>query len=276
MYKVAHGAPFLQDSQLHNDFGFLSNTESIDRVLKGTYVYPNNMDAHKKSLMQEAQTIFLRLSEEEVVDFVSTTDFQSFWQHANEDIQSLESSCHYGHYKAASYYCYLLAMHAAAKLPLAATIGVPLALWENGLIVFLDIVFEHIYINKMHAICLLEDNYNWLNKFVFAKQIMEKTFQGDIIPAKQFAKRGLQATEGVLTSGLFCDIAQALHKTAAIESVDLAHCYNPVAHPIVSKALQCFKVCKVMVAMMHYVLETMTWYLKTAFGQSEMSFGGTW
>jgi hypothetical protein len=35
------------------------------------------------------------------------------------------------------------------------------------------------------------------------------------------------------------------------------------------------KVRKVMVAMMLYMLETMTWYLKTAFGQSETSFGGT-
>jgi hypothetical protein len=47
--------------------------------------------------------------------------------------------------------------------------------------------------------------------------MMDKAFQGDIIPAEQFAKRGSQATEGVLTSGLFCDIAWALHKTAAIE-----------------------------------------------------------
>ncbi len=30
-----------------------------------------------------------------------------------------------------------------------------------------------------------------------------------------------------------------------------------------------------MVAMMLYVLKTMTWYLKTAFGQSKISFGGT-
>jgi hypothetical protein len=78
--------------------------------------------------------------------------------------------------------------------------------------------------------------------------------------------------EGVLMSGLFCNIAQAIHKTAAIEIVDLANCYDAVAHPIASKALQYFKVCKVMVAMM---LKTMTWYLKTVFGQSEISFGGT-
>jgi hypothetical protein len=30
-----------------------------------------------------------------------------------------------------------------------------------------------------------------------------------------------------------------------------------------------------MMAMMLYVLKTMTWYLKTAFGQSEISFGET-
>jgi hypothetical protein len=57
--------------------------------------------------------------------------------------------------------------------------------------------------------------------------------------------------------------------------VDLANCYDAVAHPIASIALQSFEVCKVMVAMMLYVLETMTWYLKTAFGQSKILFGGT-
>ncbi len=163
----------------------------------------------------------------------------------------------YRHYKAASFDCYLLAMH-TAKLTLAASTGVPLARWGNRLTVLLKKVFRNIYIDKMRTICLLEANYNWLNEFVFAKQMMDKAFQGDIIPAEQFAKRGSKATEGVLTSGLFCNISQALHKTAAIESVDLANCYDDVAHPIVSIALQSFKVCKVMVAMMLYVLKTMT------------------
>jgi hypothetical protein len=110
----------------------------------------------------------------------------------------------------------------------------------------------------MRAICLLEANYKWLNKFRFAKQMMEKTFQGDILLAEQCTKRGSQATEGVLTSGLFCDIAWALHKTVVIESVDLANCFDAIAHPIASIALHGFKVCKVMVAMMLYVLKTMT------------------
>jgi hypothetical protein len=79
---------------------------------------------------------------------------------------------------------------------------------------------------------------------------------------------------GVLTSGLFYDIAWALHKTVAIESVDLANCYDAVAHLIASICLQSFRVFNVMVEMMLYVLKTMTWYLKAAFGQSEISFDG--
>ncbi len=140
------------------------------------------------------------------MDFVLTTDFQSYWQHANEDIQSSKSGCHFGHYKAASFDPYLSAMH-AAKLTLAASTGIPLACWGNGLTVLLKKVFRNIYIDKMRAIDLLEANYNWLNKFVFAKQMMDKAFEGNIIHVEQSAKRGSQATVGVLTSGLFCGIA---------------------------------------------------------------------
>jgi hypothetical protein len=275
-YKVAWGAPILQDARLHANFGFLANTVSADQVLQGSYIYPENMDTHTKLLLQEAQHIFHRLLKEEVVDFVSTTDFQSYWQHVNEDIQSSESGCYFGHYKAASFDHYLSAIH-TAKLTLAASTGIPFACWGNGLTVLLKKVFGNIYMDKMWAICLLEANYNWLNKFVFVKQMMDKAFEGDIIPVEQFGKRGSQATEGVLTSGLFCNIARALHKTAAIESVDLANCYDydAVAYLIASSALQSFKVCKVIVAMMLCLLKTMTWYLKTAFSQSEISFCGT-
>jgi hypothetical protein len=78
-YKVAGGAPILQDARLHGNFEFLANTVLADRVLQGSYIYPENMDTHTKLLLQEAQHIFHRLSKEEVVDFVLTTDFQSYW-----------------------------------------------------------------------------------------------------------------------------------------------------------------------------------------------------
>jgi hypothetical protein len=61
-YKVARGAPILQDTSLHDDFEFLAKTDSTNQVLLGSYLYPNNMDAHTKLLLLEAQNIFCRLS----------------------------------------------------------------------------------------------------------------------------------------------------------------------------------------------------------------------
>ncbi len=154
-YKVARGALILQDASLHGNFEFLANTVLADQVLQGSYIYPENMDTHTKLMLQEAQHIFHRLLKEEVVDFVSTTDFQSYWRHTNENIQSSESGCHFRRYKAASFDHYLSAMH-AAKLTLATSTCVPLARWGNGLMVLLEKVFGNIYIDKMWAICLLE------------------------------------------------------------------------------------------------------------------------
>ena len=79
-----------------------------------------------------------------------------------------ESGCHFGHYKAASHDRYITALQ-CAKLTLAATTGVPLARWGRGLMALLEKVFGNIYIDKMRAICLLKADYNWLNKYVFAK-----------------------------------------------------------------------------------------------------------
>jgi hypothetical protein len=78
-YKVAWGAPILQDARLHDNFRFLANTVLVDQVLQVSYIYPENIDTHTKLLSQEARHTFHRLPKEEVVDFVLTTDFQCYW-----------------------------------------------------------------------------------------------------------------------------------------------------------------------------------------------------
>ncbi len=101
-YKTAQGALIIQDPHLHQDFGYLPDTDAAARVLRGTYDYPADIDPYTKLLIQEAHHIFSRMSEEEVIDFVTTTDFQQFWLHADEQIQSSESGIHFGHDKAAA------------------------------------------------------------------------------------------------------------------------------------------------------------------------------
>jgi hypothetical protein len=66
--------------------------------------------------------------------------------------------------------------------------GIPLACWSNGLTALLEKVFGNVYINKMRAICLIKADYNWLNKYVFSKRMLDRAFEEDIVLVEQFAK----------------------------------------------------------------------------------------
>lgn len=101
-------------------------------VLNRCAVYPLDTDPATKLLLEEAAQTYAKMSDEQIATFVTVEDFQYYWQRANERISSSYSGLHFGHYKAASYDKDLSALH-AAKLPLCAKTGVPLARWGRGL-----------------------------------------------------------------------------------------------------------------------------------------------
>jgi hypothetical protein len=147
--------------------------------------------------------------------------------------QSSFSHIHFGHYKAIAHDKFLSSLE-AAKLSLSARTGIPLDRWGLALTVLLEKEFGNVYLDKMRAICLLEADFNWLNKLIFAKRMMDRAYDANIVPVEQFARRGTQASSGVL-----CKV-RALHEMAGIPSVDLGNCYDAVAHPLASIALQAF------------------------------------
>jgi hypothetical protein len=57
-YKMARGAPIIQDPLLHEELGYLADTNAMDRVLAGSYVYLDGMDAQMRFLLEEAHLVF--------------------------------------------------------------------------------------------------------------------------------------------------------------------------------------------------------------------------
>ena len=264
----------IEEGQLFDDFGYLGDTTSTRAILEGTYEFPPDMDPHLRMLLEEAHKVFSNKSTEEISNFISTQDYQHYWSRADEFIQSSYSNIHFGHYKAVARDHYLSALE-AAKLSLAAKTGIPLERWGHSLTVLLEKEFGNIYIEKMRAICLMEADFNWLNKLVFAKRMMNQAYDAGLVPDEQFAKASTQASYGVLCKVLFCDMIRALHVTAGIPSVDLGNCYDAVAHPIASIAMQALKVPLLTIVLSLSVLQTMTFYLRTGYGVSETGYGGT-
>ena len=189
-------------------------------------------------------------------------------------MQSSYSNVHFGHYKAIAQDQYLSALQ-AAKLSLSTKTGIPMERWGSALTVLLEKEFGNIYIEKMRAICLLEADFNWLNKLIFAKRMMDQAYDNGMVPVEQFARRGTQASNGVLCKVLFCDMMRALHEMAGVASVDLGNCYDAVAHPLASIALQAFMVPVTSVVLMLTVLQSMTFHLRTGYGVSQAGYGGS-
>lgn len=127
-FRLAFSAPACQPGQLFDDIGFLGDTEAASRILENTYEYPPDTDPATKLLLQEAASMYARMTDEEVATFVTAEDFQYYWQRANERISSSYSGLHFGHYKAASFDPELSALH-AQKLSMCARKGVLLAHW---------------------------------------------------------------------------------------------------------------------------------------------------
>ena len=90
-FGLARKEPICADARLHQDFGFLGDTDATRQVLEGTYVFPDDIDPHTKMLLEEAHTLFSSMEAEEVSNYVPTSDFQYYWRKAKEDTQSSES-----------------------------------------------------------------------------------------------------------------------------------------------------------------------------------------
>jgi hypothetical protein len=212
----------------------------------------------------------------DVVEMVTAKDFQDSWKRAREKTSSSQSNLHFGLYMASSKSDKLSLLH-AAKLSLASKLGIPsLERWSNGITVLLEKTFGATLIYQLRAICLLEADYNWLMKIIFAKRMMENAHKKGLIPDEHFAKSGSQASEGALVKVLMNDRTRVLHFTSSVSSCDLDQCYDRGAHPIAAIALQAFGISALMVGIMLKVLQKMKYYLRSGFGDAVTpSFKGT-
>ena len=178
--KCHHGTFF-------EDVGHLADGPVAQQILSGTYIYPTDLDPATRLLFEEAAHTYAKLSPEEVATYVTPEDFQNYWQTARERTGSSYSGLHFGHYIAASF-CPDLSLLHAAKLSICAQNGVALVRWGMGLTVLLEKILGNVFVHKLRAICLLEADFNWWNKLVFAKRMMQQAGQSGGIPQESHAK----------------------------------------------------------------------------------------
>ncbi len=243
-------------------------------ILDGSYAFPPDTNKWTVKILQEAHHTYKLLNSRTIKTTVIIDDYQEYWQGSDEAISSSYSKGHRGHYKGVSFNRDLSAFQ-ATKLSACAKKGVPLARWGVGLTVLLEKTRRNNLINKMRAICLLKADFNWHNKLIYARRMMISALDEDLIPLEYFEKKSSNCVNAVMTKIMYCDKSRAHHHPMIVLGNDFTDCYDRVALPIASVALQSLGIPIEAVRVLLLAMQTMQYFLRTGFGESTKSYGGS-
>jgi hypothetical protein len=132
--------------------------------------------------------------------------------------------------------------------------------------VLLEKIIGNVFVCKLWAICLLEADFNWWNKLIFARQMMQQAVQDGCIPQECFAKKHSHCNHAVLTKQFFCNSSRSLHHPAGLGECNFGDCYNRAAHPPTSIALQSWGIPMAAIRVLLTSMQTMQYVLRWALG----------
>jgi hypothetical protein len=93
----------------------------------------------------------------------------------------------------------------------------------------------------MQAIILLEGNFNYYMKLIFAQRMMISAQDKGQIPIECFSKIGSNCVDAVITKIMVCNESRTHHHPTCIGGNNFGNCYDRVARPLAS-SLQCWGV----------------------------------
>jgi len=218
--------------------------------------------------------MYLSVSREEVATFVTAEDYQYYWKRVKERTYSSYSRLHFGHYIAAADSEVLSTSH-ADKLTEFARRGVPLARWKVGVTVLLEKIAGVTFVNKCRARCLFEVDFNYWTKLIFACRMMKKAREEGGLPGDIYFRAGGHCDDATMTKVMFCDHSKIMRHPAAISEANLGECYDRMAHPPTSLAMQSWGLPKNSAKIVLTALRLMQFCIRIGFGESPELFGGT-
>ena len=139
-------------------------------------------------MFKEMSHIWKLMKDGEVDIVITEEDSRHYWRKARERTASSFSRLHFGHYKAAAHSKYLSEVH-ALKLSLIAQTGSAPERWARGLSVMLEKIAGVAIVTKLRAILLMEADFNYHNKLIFGKRMMDLARRHGIVPEEIFSEK---------------------------------------------------------------------------------------
>ena len=124
-------------------------------------------------------------------------------------------------------------------------------------------------VNKLCAILLMEADFNFHNKLIFGKRMLDQARANGVIPAEQYSEKESTAEDGSYDKILQSDISRQTRQRMSIVSADAANCYEHVNHAIIAIIFLCLGVWGGSITTMLRAIQLMKFYLRTGWGESD-------
>jgi hypothetical protein len=273
-YNLAEEAPICRGT-LRGQFEYMSTLPTAWLVLEGSYDFPPHIDKSTKELFKECAKIHSIVPPaNSVTGIISREQWQQHWKMVKEDTSLSPSRHQYGHYIAGAD-CNYISQFQPLHVYLAPKKGIALERWENGLLIMLEKMFGASLVLKLHAILLMEADFNAMNKEVYGVRMLEEARKYKLVLEEIFSEKNHTADNGHLAKTMFYNIVQQLRVPAAIASGDASNCYDCIAHTMALLIFQFFGVEDTAVTVMLKTIQEMKIFLRMAFGDSKEFAGST-
>ena len=235
---------------ISSKLGFLAETDYANNIMNGNFKTEPDMDEYTNTFLH---FIGKRSQLPTISADILREDFIAFWKGAREKISEI---------------------HASFQL-IASKSGIRLNRWAQGLIVMLEKIEGNIKVDKLRAILLMEADFNQMNKLFFGHRMIKQSEENKRIPDEAYGSRAsLNAILVAVNRRLVIDLFKQKRRCGAIAGVDAAQCYDRIVHSL--SILLCQKEGAPMssLLMMFGVIQCITYYIRTTFGDSKGSYGG--
>ncbi len=129
---------------------------------------------------------------------------------------------------------------------------------------------------KLQAVLLMEGNFNYMNKWVFGQEAIDKLYALGYVPGYQYRQKESIAEDACMDNSyrLTMDILRQLRHPLAPMSADADKCYNCINHIIMSLLLLATVGCIGNIVAMLHPIQMIKFFQRTTRGDSMTFMGG--
>jgi len=266
--NASQHAPFLQP-HLRRALGDQGYEAAVDEILEGSFALPGGTDKYTRMLLRQARQTHALPPKQ---SYITTEENTQAWKKAKERTSAGISGLHFGMFKAQATRKHLSALDTSIQ-SLAHSTGFTYRRWQFGIDVQLLKCSQDYRANKLCTVLLLEADFNMNNKKP-GKEAMEIGERLHLLTRDNYGgRKKLRAAEISMNQQLTYDSIRGRRGKAVIISNDAKGCYDRIAHIVAKLALRKLGASRTGLHSMINTIQRLRHYIRTAFGNSEQTYG---